>query len=224
MNKAIATVAAETGVTVPLLRVLAHAHLESGGTGDPKTISIGTNTCCPRPGIDCSPGPDCRAMGIMQIFWPPFGGVKWDKILDLDYNVYIGTKVLAYRYKECGDWDGASVAFFSGGCDKNGATCDASTGVCVSEYLTGIHQRMRELAQIGIDNTSGGGLPPTSDPGTGSTPSDGSNCIGPVCLPEIDTSNIVMQTILSKLQGSVFPVGLLLIGLVLVIIGIVKVL
>ena len=111
-----ALVMAETGVWVAADRAFGHMGIETGYTGNPKLKSRGVNRCCPKPGQDCTP--DCRAWGLFQIFWPPFRGVDWDRLFDPAYNCYIGLKVLAARYQECGNWPAASSAFFSGSCDR----------------------------------------------------------------------------------------------------------
>jgi hypothetical protein len=169
-------VLAETGIWVPLVRMAAHCGIETGYTGNPKLPSVGVNsdsgTGCHRDGR-CAP--DLHAHGLFQIFWPPFGGVDWNKIYDPAYNSYLGAKVLAYRYKECGSWRGASMAFFAGSCVDIG-TVDNSTNTSQKEYDQAMSQNMAELEQIGVSsegNTDPKG--PTSN-GSTNTKTDESEC------------------------------------------------
>jgi hypothetical protein len=201
--------------------------IETGYTGDPKLKSKGVNVCCNRqlasaqPGRDCTA--DCRAWGLMQIYWPPFGGVDWSRLMDPDYNIYIGVKVLATRYKECGSWAGASAAFFSGSCNLIG-TVDQSTGTDDSEYQAALRRNMGELQQLGIGSGVTGSKDPkdptTSTPdGGANTKGDGKTCVPgtPICIdtPTIDPTALVTGQITAGLgKGLVLILGaaLLLVG------------
>lgn len=176
-----ALVMAETGVWVAADRAFGHMGIETGYTGDPKLKSRGINSCCPKPGQDCTP--DCRAWGLFQIFWPPFRGVDWQRLFDPAYNCYIGLKVLAVRYQECGSWPAASSAFFSGSCEIIGVE-DGSTGTDDAEYRRALERNIKELNTLGIGQAvTGGG--PTTDPKdpTTSTPDGGTNTPGEKCIP-----------------------------------------
>ena len=149
-QEAQARVLLENGILVPLDRMFAHCHLETGGTGDPKSKSKGPAPVkyrCPDPGVSCSP--DFYYDGLFQIYWPPFK-VDWDKIFDPGYNAYCGAKTLAIAYESCGrNWRQASIKFFSGSCVDVGVI-DANTNVDVKQYDEGIRKRIYELNQIGI--------------------------------------------------------------------------
>lgn len=190
-------VMAETGVFVPADRSFAHMGIETGYTGDPKLKSRGVNsdsgTGCHKDGR-CAP--DLRAHGLFQIFWPPFTGVDWNNIHDAAYNCHIGLKVLAYRYRECGNWPGASAAFFSGSCTLNG-TEDVSTGTDDATYRAALERNMQELNTLGIGITVGGSNgadpkdPPISPPDGGTnTPDDSKTCIPGTAIC-VDTGAIV---------------------------------
>lgn len=218
-----ALVMGETGVWVNADRAFAHMGIETGYTGDPKLNSRGVNsdggTNCHKKG-DCAP--DLRAHGLFQIFWPPFRGVDWGKINDAAYNCYIGLKVLAYRYQECGNWPGASAAFFSGSCNLNG-TEDVSTGTDDAEYRAALERNMRELNTLGIGVAVGDGGGTTTDPkdpkgspqdGGPNTPTDGKTCIPgtPIC---VDTGAIVAaqaELFTGRILVFVLGAALLLIG------------
>lgn len=215
-------VLAEEGVWVPLIRMCSHCGIETGYTGNPNLPSVGTNddlgTGCHRDGR-CAP--DLKAHGLFQIFWPPFRGVNWNKIYDPSYNSYLGAKVLAQRYKECGSWRGASMAFFAGSCvDLN--IIDHSTGTDQKAYDAAMTRNMQELEQlnIGVENDD-----PKDRPTNGSknTPTDKSNCINifgkELCAPDIslpDPAVVIQQTIEAYLPRIVF----VLIGILLLAIGI----
>lgn len=165
-----ALVLAEEGVWVPFIRMAAHCGIETGYSGDKNSVS-GPNNCCDNrcsqqcgtcctSGKDC--GPDCRAHGLFQIFWPPFGGVDWSRIYDPGYNSYLGAKVLARRFKQCGSWRGASAAFFAGSCVDIG-TIDPNTGTDQAKYDQAMTDNMAELEQLGVgDETENPKVPPSN--------------------------------------------------------------
>lgn len=214
---------------VPIDRALAHMYIETGGTGDPNIVSKGTNAPCPNPGKECSA--DLRAHGLFQIYWPPFTGVNWSKITDPDYNCYIGLKTLAYRKKQCGSWDGASLAFFAGSCVDIG-TVDNSTGTSQAAYLKAVHTHMDELHQLGIgsggfDGGSNGANPkPTPDNpptnGDTNTPTETpNNCVSilgqQVCTP--DVGSLVSDYITANFPRAV----LVFVGILILFFGLRKV-
>lgn len=182
MQRAQAKVLAEENIWVPLDRMCAHSGIETGYTGNPNIISVGVNACCPNPGTQCSG--DCRAHGLFQIYWPPFSGVNWNKIYDPDYNCYLGARVLAVRYKQCGrNWRGASMAFFSGSCVDIGVI-DNSTGTSQARYDQAMRENIAELNELGIGTGEDGDLKAPQNPGNGNTgtdrpknPDDNARCI-----------------------------------------------
>lgn len=211
-QQAIGQVALETGVTVPLTRMISHCGIETGYTGDKNIVSKGVNRCCDTfnanavVGKDCSP--DCRAHGLFQIYWPPFKGVDWNKIYDAYYNSYLGAKTLAYNFNTCGTWRQASTKFFTGQCGFSG-TVDDSTGTSDSDYDVAMRKNMAELGQLGYED-----LPdpkektPTPD-GSTNTPTDEPNqCAGKtvnifgvnLCL-DFGTSNDPVSSALSNILG-----------------------
>ena len=211
-----AVVLAETGVWVNADRAFAHMGIETGYTGDPKLKSRGVNRCCPNPGKECSP--DCRAWGLFQIFWPPFRGVDWNRALDAEYNCYLGLRTLATRYLECGNWPGASAAFFSGSCSLNG-TEDVSTGTDDAEYRAALERNMRELNQLGITAGVGNTKPPKgTDPET-STPDGGTNTPGEKCLPGTDLCIDPGAIAAARLRDMVGRSLLFIFGAALLLIG-----
>ena len=216
LTAAQALVLAETGVWVPADRAFSHMGIETGYTGDPKLKSRGVNRCCPKPGQDCTP--DCRAWGLFQIFWPPFRGVDWQRLFDVEYNCYIGLKALAVRHQECGSWPGASSAFFSGSCEIIG-TEDGSTGTDDSEYRAAMARNIKELNQIGIASGIGSVQPPKGSGPETSTPDGGTNTTGAKCLPGtdicIDPGAIAagrLQDVVGRSLIFILGAGLLLIG------------
>jgi hypothetical protein len=211
-------VLAETSVFVPLDRMCAHCGLETGYTGNPRSIS-GSNVDCNCNG-QCAP--DCRYHGLFQIFWPPFSGTDWSKIEDPAYNSYLGAKVLAYRYNQCGrNWTNASVSFFAGNCQITGTT-DANTGTTDKEYIDTINNNIAELNSLGISSETGEPTNPKpktdSENGGANTSTEiPSNCrIIPiinqqVCMPSLDESVIAPY----------FQRGILsILGIIVLIIGI----
>lgn len=171
LRAAQAQVLAETGVWVPLIRGLSHIGLETGFTGDPKSKSKGPGDCCGNRcssscGVCCKPGKDCTSdcyfHGLFQLFWPPFGGVDWSKTYDPGYNCYLGMKTLAIRYKQCGNWTGASAAFFGGTCLDAGVI-DPNTNVDTATYVRRIDANISELRMLGVGNaTDDPKVPPTN--------------------------------------------------------------
>ena len=206
----------ETGVWVNADRALAHMGIETGYTGDPKLKSRGVNRCCPKPGQDCTP--DCRAWGLFQIFWPPFRGVDWQRLFDPAYNCYIGLKVLAVRYQECGNWQGASSAFFSGSCQIIG-TEDGSTGTDDREYRAALERNIKELNSLGIGAVAGGATPPKgSDPET-STRDGGTNTTSAKCLPGTDICIDPGAIVADQIEANTGRVLVAVLGAALLLLG-----
>lgn len=225
----------ETGVLVPATRVYAHMRIESNG--DEKIKSQGINDCCGsncgsacftccKPGDTCTP--DCRAWGLLQVFWPPFSGVDWQRLLTAGYNLYVGMKILASRYAQCGTWEGASTAFFSGSCADNGVV-DPSNGTDVPAYLTALHKYLNELDELGVSDSgggTGGGKPLPVSPPTGgtNTGTDGKHCLGPVCIPSLPTvDQLTAGLVQAKLREWSGTIVLTILGLGLIFLGLVRV-
>jgi hypothetical protein len=214
-------VLAEEGVWVPLIRMCSHCGIETGYTGDPNIVSRGTNsdsgTGCHRDGR-CSP--DLKAHGLFQIFWPPFKGVNWSNVNDPAYNSYLGAKVLAQRYKECGSWRAASMAFFAGSCVDLGVI-DHSTGTDQKTYDAAMTKNMAELEQlnVGVENDD-----PKSQPTDGSknTPTDKPECktiLGKeFCLPNLSLDpSVILQGVIEQYLPRIVMVA---IGILLLAIGV----
>lgn len=215
-----ARVLLEEGVLVPIDRMCAHCHLETGGTGDPKSKSKGPAPAryrCPDPGRSCSP--DFYYHGLFQIYWPPFP-VNWNDIEKPGYNAYCGAKTLAIGYKACGNnWRNASIKFFSGSCVDVGLI-DENTNVDVKQYDEGIRKRISELNEIGIGAGDDNPKVPTPD-GTPNTPTGG-NCVTvfgkEICKP--NPADVAQDVIMNQIQAA-FPklilfavgIGVLFLGL-----------
>lgn len=212
-QEAQAQVFLEHGVLVPLDRMAAHCHLETGGTGDPKTRSKGpapSRYRCPDPGDSCSP--DFYYLGLFQIYWPPFK-VDWDKIYDPKYNSYCGAKTLAIAYQSCGNnWRNASIKFFSGSCINVGVI-DDNTDVDTKQYDEGIRKRIYELNQIGIGSGEDNPKVPTPDGGTNTGTGACPSLFGvPLC---VNTNALIGNTLLEqfpRLLLFVVGIGVLLLG------------
>lgn len=219
-----AIVLAETGYWVPLDRALSHIAIETGWTGDPKILSRGTNAPCPNPGNECAA--DLRAHGLFQIYWPPFQ-VQWNKIHDPDYNIYCGLKTLAYRRKQCGSWDGASMAFFSGSCVDVGVI-DNSTGTDQKEYLDAMQRNMADLNANGIGTGDANSDPKSPPVGNGNTPTgepssppSSENCLTvlgkEICAP---STGDVIGAVITANFGTWMQTGIVLvIGVLILFIG-----
>jgi len=214
-------VLAEEGEFVPINRLYAHCKIESNG--DPKARSRGPAPAryrCPDPGISCSP--DFYYLGLFQIYWPPFK-VDWDKIYDPGYNAYCGAKTLALRKKQCGSWDGASMAFFAGSCVDLGAI-DDNTGTDQATYHAAMQKHMKALQELGITDTDGTDPPSKDRTGNGSentnTDSDCVTILGKeICKPNIDPTAIVLEQVKQYITSGFPRVALFAIGLVILIIG-----
>jgi hypothetical protein len=211
-QQAIGAVALETGVTVPLTRLISHCGIETGYSGDPKSVSGNRTTCCDQygdfvVGVDCSP--DCRYHGLFQIYWHICQKVDWNKIYDPYYNSYLGAKYLACAYNECGTWRKASTKFFTGSCNFTG-TVDDNTGTDDATYDHQMTQNMQELAQLGYEDLPDPKSKTPTPNGSTNTPTDTPNngCAGntvsifglTLCL-DFGTKNDPVSTTLSNVFG-----------------------
>lgn len=220
-------VLAEEGVWVPLIRMASHCGIETGYTGDPNIVSRGTNsdsgTGCNKDGR-CSP--DLKAHGLFQIFWPPFRGVNWNKINDPAYNSYLGAKVLAQRYKECGSWRAASMAFFAGSCVDVGVI-DHSTGTDQKAYDAAMTSNMEELEEIGV-GVENNDLKDRATDGPKNTPAGKCKtifgkefCLPDVSVPSLPNVSLDPAVAIQNLITEYLPrIVLVLIGVLLLALGV----
>lgn len=135
VRKAQDKVFSEDGRYVPAVTIFAHMQIES--RGEPDAVNFQ------------------GAYGLMQL--TPNAGIDidWDRVLEPEYNVYLGAKTLSAKYQHCGgsDWVQASRAYFSGSCTLNNTT-DTSNGYTDAMYERDHRMNVQELAQLGINDTS----------------------------------------------------------------------
>lgn len=215
-------VLADEGQMPPGTRILAHMQIEDpqGKPGIPSRGVNDTSYCKPCDTCSC----DGHAYGLMQVFWPGFTPVDWNRLKssdpgDASYQIYAGGRTLALKYKQCGNWVDASHAFFSGSCQLDNTT-DDSTGTSARQYAAAMDKNLRELADLGISDT-GGADPDTGNPKGNNHSGNGGSSGGNDKPPAVSVNPVQVA---ANLIGAISkPAVIILVGLVIAAIALYRV-